>query len=665
LELILFRKSLILLIIFILCISFLISPQTGFTINKYKNVQDSYMNDGYILFAPERSKRTFLLDYDKEINYTWDSDYTPGFSTYLLDNGHLIHTSYLGLHPIFFAGGMAGGFQEIGFNGEVLWDFQYKDNTHLSHHDVEPLPNGNILVIAWEYKSSSEIIQAGRNPINIPFGGLWPDHIIEVKKNGVTSGEIVWEWYAWDHLIQDYDPTKDNYGVVEDHPELIDINFDMSGGSPDWLHSNSIDYNEEFDQIIISVRNFNEFWVIDHSTTTEEAAGHTGGNNGKGGDLLYRWGNPLAYRMGTEDDQELFGQHDANWIKPGSPGEGNILVFNNGIDRPGVDYSSVDEIIPPVDEDGNYHLEPGCAYEPDKPIWSFITENPEDFYSASRSGAQRLTDGNTLICDAEKGYFFEVTPSGNIVWEYINPYPDHSNNTVFKIFEYGSDYSGIEILLQPPEIPSIPSGPTEGLVGVEYEYLSFTSDPNENQIFYKFDWDNGNYSEWIGPFESGEDCVFKNVWKNNGTFMVKVKAKDNHNYESEWSNPLNVIIGNVPPELPIISGPQSARIGLEYDYSFELIDLNDDNVKYIINWGDGNQNESDYYPSGTKITLSHSWTEETDYTIKAKLIDIYGLESDWATLDVSIPRTRAYYNFNWLSYLEQLPFIQQILNLMG
>ena len=126
-----------------------------------------------------------------------------------------------------------------------------------------------------------------------------PDHVIEVKPTGPSSGDIVWEWYVWDHLIQDYDPSQHNYGDVEEHPELIDINF--GSYNADWIHTNSIDYNEEFDQILLSSRTFSEIWVIDHSTTTEEAAGHTGGNSGMGGDILYRWGNPHAYRAGRED----------------------------------------------------------------------------------------------------------------------------------------------------------------------------------------------------------------------------------------------------------------------------------------------------------------------------------------------------------------------------
>ena len=111
----------------------------------------------------------------------------------------------------------------------------------------------------------------------------------------------------------------------------------MGGGgvSADWNHVNSVQYNAELDQIILSSHNQNEIWIIDHSTTVEEASGHTGGVYGKGGDFLYRWGNPSIYGRGTSNDTKLGGQHDAHWIANGLPGAGNILIFNNELPHTG------------------------------------------------------------------------------------------------------------------------------------------------------------------------------------------------------------------------------------------------------------------------------------------------------------------------------------------
>ena len=657
-NLILYKKCIILFCIFILFISFFINPINGISTEKYDITLEFIDTEGYILFAPERSTITYLMNYDKEIVYSWDSSYNPGFSAYLLESGELLRTCYLGSHPIFFAGGMAGGIQEINSDGDIDWDYKYKDNNHLSHHDVESLPNGNVLMIAWEYKNPTEAEKAGRDPSIIPSNGLWPDHIIEVEPTGPTSGDIVWEWHVWDHLIQDYDSSKDNYGVISEHPELIDINFGVT--EADWLHTNAIDYNKEFDQIAICVRNFNEIWIIDHSTTSQEAAGHTGGNSGKGGDLLYRWGNPQTYHAGNEDDQEFFGQHDANWIDSGYPGEGDILVFNNGIGRPGPDYSSVEEINPPVDDDGNYYLEPGEAYEPGEPTWIYKAENPTDFFSASRSGVQRLIDGHTLICDAEEGYFFEITSTGEIVWDYLNPYPDYANNIVFKIHKYSIDYPGIQELFQPPNTPSKPNGPTFGITEADYTYSTDTIDPNNNQIFYLFDWDDGTDSGWIGPYDSGETCTASHCWYDNGGYDIKAKAKDIYDMESDWSNPLNVIIGNVPPEAPIITGPSNGRIKIEYDYTFKAIDLNKNDIRYIINWGDENFYTSDFCPSGTEITLPHSWGNTGKYKITAKAEDSNGLIGPEESFSITISKDR-WINTLFLDFIKNHFIIYQLL----
>ena len=399
---------------------------------------DSSVSGEFNLFAPLRSTTTYLMDNDGNVVYTWASAYGPGNSAYLLESGNLLRAGNT-RSANFNTGGAGGIVQEIAPDGAVVWEFEYADDQARLHHDIEPLPNGNVLMIAWERKTEAEAIAAGRDPSLMWDGDLWPDHIIEV--NPATS-TIVWEWHVWDHLVQDYDPTQENYGLVAGHPQLIDLNFSTGGppGSADWNHINSIDYNEELDQILLSVRNFGEIWVIDHSTTSAEAAGHTGGNSGKGGDLLYRWGNPQAYDAGTAADQQLFVQHDAQWIPSGYPGERNILVFNNGTGRSGGNYSSVDEIVAPVDAFGDYTLDAGSAYGPAEPIWMYTADNLTDFYASRISGAQRLSNGNTLICDGPNGTFFEVTPGNEIIWTY-----DHEGE-VFRVTRYASDYPGVSVL---------------------------------------------------------------------------------------------------------------------------------------------------------------------------------------------------------------------------
>lgn len=431
------------------------------TVGLFLNEEGAF--EGYTLFAPLDAAKTFLIDNTGEFVHVWENEYKPGNAAYLLEDGSLLRSANpldkKADHPL-SAGGEGGIVRRFSWEGELLWDFKYLNPQHRLHHDIEPLPNGNVLMIAWEYKSKDEAIEAGRNPNTLKADSLWPDHIIEVKPTGATGGEIVWEWHVWDHLIQDHDSTKPNYGDVAAHPELIDLNF-IKNPKADWNHTNGIDYNAELDQILLSVHEFGEIWVIDHSTTTAEAAGHSGGRSGRGGDLLYRWGNPQAYRAGTPDDQYFFGQHDAGWIKAGYPGEGNILVFNNGFGNQEPNHSSVDEIQPPLLPGGGYELSPGSAYGAEAPLWTYTAENPTDFYSHNISGAQRLPNGNTLVCNGANGIFFEVTPEKEIVWLYVNPVTgqviipqgqpipeqnNHKTNTVFKIRRYPTEYSGVQKL---------------------------------------------------------------------------------------------------------------------------------------------------------------------------------------------------------------------------
>jgi uncharacterized protein (TIGR03437 family) len=227
---------------------------------------------------------------------------------------------------------------------------------------------------------------------------------------------------------------------------------------------NSIDYNPATDQIMLSVRGNSEIWVIDHSTTTAQAAGHTGGKYGKGGDLLYRWGNPQMYSAGTKTNEMLFQQHDAQWIVPGIPGAGDILIYNDGVNRPAGLYSSVDEFVPTVDANGNYPaLATGSPCGPQQLAWTYFGTGSEQYYTTDIGGTQRMPNGNTLICWGVFGILEEVTPAGQIVWKYENPVetnatgpltqgqppdPDPNKageymNAVFKVRKYAPDYSGL------------------------------------------------------------------------------------------------------------------------------------------------------------------------------------------------------------------------------
>ncbi len=527
-------RKIVYLFIILLIGSFFIPislPQNvGQTYKQYKMI-----DEGQILYAPMYQTTTYLRDYTGAINHTWPSGYVPGVMVRWLDEETIVRTIRVGIGP--GAGGAGGGVQKLLWDGTVVWDFRYNTNGLLTHHDVKVLPNGNVLLIAWETKTRTETINAGRNPNYVSSQGLMPDHVIEVQPTGPSSGEIVWEWHVWDHLIQDYDPSKANYGVVGDHPELVDINY-VTSTQRDWMHTNSVDYNEDFDQIMISVHNFNEIWIIDHSTTTEEAAGHTGGNSGKGGDLLYRWGNPAAYRRGTTNNKKLFGQHDATWIDEGCPGEGNILVFNNGVGRY---YSTVDEIVPPVDENGEYYIESGSAYGPTTQTWIYSPQ--PSFYASHLCGANRLSSGNTLICNGETGRVFEVTPEGATVWQL-----NLGAGEVLKI-----DY--ILHKEEPPE-PNIPDLECSGFLSWTDVVAGATVNgnfkvQNVGDSFSLLNWTINisliDWGTWTFTPDSG-----KNLTPEQGKFTVQVSVVAPNQQESEFEGYIRVENQDDPEDFELI-----------------------------------------------------------------------------------------------------------------
>ncbi|MBW1810983.1 MAG: aryl-sulfate sulfotransferase [Deltaproteobacteria bacterium] len=393
--------------------------------------------DGYTLFNPVMQTNTYLIDMQGNTVHSWTNLARGGYSVYLLEDGYLMRPGEA--QNIQLRGGAAAGLlQKIDASGNVVWEFEYNSATYLTHHDIEPMPNGNVLLIAWEVKSAAEAVAAGRSK-NAEF---WPDHLIEVDPTRAPGQEIVWEWHVFDHLVQDYDDSKANYAEVAKHPELIDVNLGADSGGPgmggDWLHINGVSYNPELDQIAISSHFVDEFFVIDHSTADYDnpaagialAAGHTGGQAGKGGDILYRWGSPVNY--GAPGDTVFDVIHCAAWIPAGYPGEGNILVYNNGEHQR---QSEIVELTPPRDLNGDYILGTGSAFGPQSPTWRYF--DGSDFYSAHLGSNQRLPNGNTLISESTSAYLFEVTQSGEIVWEYQGP------GEIARSLRYAPDYPGL------------------------------------------------------------------------------------------------------------------------------------------------------------------------------------------------------------------------------
>lgn len=409
---------------------------------------------GYTLLAPLQSTDTVLVDMKGEVVHRWKSDAPPGQSVYLTEAGTLLRAERVD-NEVFRGGGIGGRIREFDWDGKITWEYTLSNDEFCLHHDFERLPNGNLLVIAWESKTPGESRALGLDADRAEQG-FWPDCVLEIEPVRPSGGKIVWEWHAADHLVQSRDEKLANYAKPAERPERIAVDgrgvsaapgADPAererlrrlgyiggddgpqdrggrpgrggpggpggggpggpggpGGAADWMHTNGIDHDPVRDLIVLSLRNLSEIWVIDHSTTTEEAKGSKGGKQGKGGDLLMRWGNPQLWGGGEAKDQQLSGQHDAQFIPKGFPGEGNILVFNNG----GKDGASEVLEIPVV-------LNDFAKLRELKPAWSFGSKK---IYSSHISGTQRLPNGNTLIASGESGLILEINAKGDELWEW-------------------------------------------------------------------------------------------------------------------------------------------------------------------------------------------------------------------------------------------------------
>lgn len=188
-----------------------------------------------------------------------------------------------------------------------------------------------------------------------------------------------------------------------------------------------------------------------------------------------------------------------------------------------------------------------------------------------------------------------------------------------------------------PNPPNIPAGPISRQIGVSGIYSTNATDPNDlNEVKYRFDWDaegSHKYSNFTEFVDNGMPASKSHSWNMPGIYVVKAQARDEYGAESEWSDGLTIIVfeHDNPPETPTIDGPISGRKGNEYSYNITTTDQDNDDINYIIDWGDGN--DSGWigpYESGEEIAVAHTWNERGTYEIRAKAKDVYIVESDWS-----------------------------------
>ena len=408
------KKRQLIVLFILLMIVFPASAQVGRrrTVGVLVNTEAAY--EGYTLFSPSNTPSVYLIDNDGRVIHTWETEGKAGvMEAHLLDNGHLVVVAGPRDTPNTPDSIMRdGSIREYTWDNAFVWEYVFDSVQIQQHHAIDILPNGNILAITRYRRPINEALAMGLKPA---FSAALQKHplLVEiiVEINPATN-EVVWQWGTWDHLAQDLDANLPNYGQIAQHPQRIDINYQTRIGDMrrpfDWMHANAVHYHPELDQIVISVREFSELWIVDRSLPPAEAASPAG-------DLLWRWGNPAAYQQGDPAaDRQLFHQHDVQWIEDGLPGAGNILIFNN---RNNIDtdkeYSSILELEPPLRPDGSYDWEQDVEI-----VWSYRADG---FLSRALSGVQRLPNGNTLITEGQRGRLIEVSADGEVVWEFVNP----------------------------------------------------------------------------------------------------------------------------------------------------------------------------------------------------------------------------------------------------
>lgn len=375
--------------------------------------------EGYTLVYPHNQPHARLIDACGEVVHQWTNDTLrrPGNSAYLTPMGNLVwaHRPANFLGDAIWAGGGGAVIEGRTWDNAIQWNFTLNDSTGRLHHDFALTNTGTVLAIAWERIDSTTAVEAGRNPELLEDGELWSERIIELMPNESGGADVIWEWRAWDHLVQDFDSTKANFGNPALAPERVDLNFGTpSSAAPDWLHMNSIDFNPSLGHILLSIPTFDELWIID------KAAPENG--------LIWRWGNPEAHANGTSEDQQLHYQHAARWLDApyhqGSPDFGKIAVFNNR--NPGATgpFSSAHLIAPIlIENEGSttYAMNETGTFSPDAFDWTWTAPTPTDFFSSGLSNFERLPNGNNLLLSGRTGEIFEFTAGGDTAWYYRVP----------------------------------------------------------------------------------------------------------------------------------------------------------------------------------------------------------------------------------------------------
>jgi len=281
--------------------------------------------------------------------------------------------------------------------------------------------------------------------------------------------------------------------------------------------------------------------------------------------------------------------------------------------------------------------------DPTMEVWTQMPEDLDVTYNVLSGNIEIIvenTDGDpvegALVCIYQQNGLYEkgVTDASGIIT--LSTSQASAEQVTLTVTAHNYLYhQELFYLNRAPEIPQKPTGPETGKLDQTYNFQTTTTDFEGDQIFYKWDWGDGTYSDWLGPFNSGAQAQASHAWNQRGPFFIKVKAKDIMNSESDWSEPFRINIDNVAPSRPWITGKRIGAVGTTYEYSFKSTDPNGDDIYYLVEWGDGTSSGwTGPYNSGYKLVLQHTFEAGDTYTIRAMAKDIFDEYSEWASIQV-------------------------------
>ena len=432
---------------------------------------------GYTLFGV--GSRTYLLDMEGRVVHTWPIGTNP----HLLDNGNILDASKD--DPSGFQ-----GFKEVDWDGKTVWEYTEKREGYAPHHDWVRIFNKKLnapttLYIANKSITHEQAIAAGADPKKGPYRDGQMDAVVEVD----MQGNVVWEWWFFDHVVQDVDPAKPNYvGDGQDHRGLSRpdqhqharpaAEARLAALQLDGLQRRVGPHRHQLragralrDRPRRHVRRRRPARPASPRPPVRRAISSTAS--------AIRPATPRAirracWRTGTRPPpatSRWAARTTCTGFAPGLPGAGHLMVFNNGqylYQR--TPQSSILEINPFLDangrDTGKYVNPPDAGYRREtydhdthnqprqiskQIVWSYRSVNSHGFFSHIGSSGQRLPNGNTFICSDTEGHFFEVTAEGELVWEYINPVTRDGavkvlgdvlpmTNSAFRAYRYAADH---------------------------------------------------------------------------------------------------------------------------------------------------------------------------------------------------------------------------------